>query len=279
MGGRCESGCRLLFLWFIGFPALAALVAVVFAGPMAAIEDVSFEESFAFLMAVMTVTDIPLTDWAGPTDAGGLILITVVSLVQLALLTVFVGISAGPLLDPFVDCLRLTPESGGGLASRHIIFYSVTFPAVALLFSCLAGGLLAWAEDWPFADGFVMVIGEVTNTHITVEGTPDPDTTAGKVVGLWVGVLAAAIFGMAIAIGSVPLLGHSLEFGRSVCYLDYCPFMLNSEQKEEILNKDEGNDDDAPKTSTEPRTNTVETVQTEIKEINRVHEPLPSHQM
>ena len=120
-----------------------------------------------------------------------------------------------------------------------------------------------------------MVIGEVINTHIQVEGTPNPDTTAGKVVGLWVGVLAAAIFGMAIAIGSVPLLGHSLEFGTSVCYLHYCPFMLNSEQKEEILNKDEGNDDDA----LEPQTNTVETVQTEIKEIHSVHETLPSNQM
>ena len=79
-----------------------------------------------------------------------------------------------------------------------------------------------------------MALGEVTNTKVTLAGTPAPKTSGGKFVGLLLGVLSAAILGLFIAVGSVPLLGFGLTFDRSPL-LRGLPFLLNAEQKEELF--------------------------------------------
>ena len=50
-------------------------------------------------------------------------------------------------------------------------------------------------------------LAEVTGAGLTLEGTPAPHSFLGKLIGLWVGIVAQAILGLFIAVGSVPLLG------------------------------------------------------------------------
>ena len=45
-----ESGIKLVLLWVIGYPTMAAVFAAVFAGPVAAAEGVGFGEVFLFLL-------------------------------------------------------------------------------------------------------------------------------------------------------------------------------------------------------------------------------------
>merc|ERR1712216_1079935 len=100
--------------------------------------------------------------------------------------------------------------------------------------SIIFGGILSACESWPFVDGFVLALGEVTNTQVALPNTPPPATTAGKAFGLVLGVLSAAILGIFIAVGSVPLLGFDLSFEKSP-FVRLVPAVLNAEQKEEIL--------------------------------------------
>ena len=82
-------------------------------------------------------------------------------------------------------------------------------------------------------DGFVLALGEVTNTKVALPGTPPPGTAAGKVVGLILGILSIAILGTFIAVGSVPLIGFDLTFNESPV-LRAIPWVLNAEQKESL---------------------------------------------
>ena len=107
-----ESGIKLVLLWLVGYPAVASLISLIFAGPIAAAESADFVEVFLFLLMLMTLTGIPLTTWA-PTGTGGIILALVIAIVQILVLCVFIGVSAGPLIDPFVDAFQLTPMKAG----------------------------------------------------------------------------------------------------------------------------------------------------------------------
>jgi len=233
MGPKVESGIKLFLLWLIGYPAVGALISLILAGPVAAAEGGSFGDAFLFLLMVMTITGIPLTSWA-PTGVGGIVITLLMAIPVITVLCVFIGLSAGPLLDPFVDALGLTPKRGGESVRKHGFVYVCAFPALCLLFGAVFGGCLAAAEGWPFVDGFVMALGEVTLTNVVLPGTPPPATAAGQVVGLIVGVFAAAILGIFIAVGSVPLLGFGLTFDASPM-IPWVPFLLNAEQKAELL--------------------------------------------
>ena len=232
-----ESGAKLALVWLIGFPAVACLLSIIVAGPVAAVEECSFEDAFLFFLMGMTMTGIPLTTWV-PTGTGGIIITLVFSIFYLLVFVLFVGVSAGPLADPFVDAFGLAPRATHTLFKHHALFYVCFFPALCLLVSITLGGILAAAEGWPFVDGFVLTLGECTNTRVTLPGTPPPDSVGGKVVGLFVGVVASAILGIFIAIGSVPLLGYELSFTDSP-FTRSTTFLLNSEQKETLADVDE----------------------------------------
>ena len=229
-----ESSLILAALWLVAYPACAASISIPFGGLTALCEEVTFKEGFLFTLMTMTFTDIPLTDFA-PTGHGGMAITVVLSIVQLLVLVLFVGLSAGPIADPFVDALRLTPPSAKEAFIKHVSVYVLGFPTICLVWSIVGGGLLAASENWPYVDGFVMVLGEVTATHIVLEDTPPPDTEIGKVVGLYVGIVGVAILACFIAVGGVPLLGFGLTFDRSPI-IKRLPWrlVLNSEQKEAL---------------------------------------------
>ena len=125
------------------------------------------------------------------------------------------------------------PHPNRTLCSLQLAFYVLFFPCMCLFAALVLGGILAAAEDWPFVDGFVLALGEVTNTGVALPNTPPPDTVGGKIVGLFVGIASAAILGIFIAIGSVPLLGYELAFIESPITRTTA-FLLNSEQKEKL---------------------------------------------
>lgn len=228
-----ESGIKLVVWWLLVYPLAAALVSLALAGPIAAAESAAFTDAFRFLLALMTTTQIPLTPWA-PTGVAGIVLTLMISIFQVMLLCIFIGVSAGPLLDPFLDAMGLVVHNGGQAVKKHVTIYICGFPVLCLAFSIVFGGLLAAAEEWPFVDGFVLALGEVTLTGVTLPTTPPPGTAAGQFVGLVLGILSAAILGNFIAVGSVPLLGFDLTFKGS-WILMRLPFVLNAAQKEELL--------------------------------------------
>jgi len=228
-----ESSIKLFLLWLIGYPLVSALVSVILAGPVAAAEGGTFSDAFLFLLMVMTLTGIPLTPWA-PQGTGGIIITLLLSMLCILVVCVFIGLSAGPLLDPLVDALGLTPASNAKALRKHLLVYFCGWPTLCIVFSAVLGGILAAAEDWPFVDGFVLALGECTLTGVTLPSTPPPTTASGKVFGLILGVFSQALLGIFIAVGSVPLLGFGLTFDGSPV-LPWVPFLLNSEQKEALL--------------------------------------------
>jgi len=110
----------------------------------------------------------------------------------------------------------------------------VIFPSVCIVFAAVAGGILAVAEGWAWVDGFVMVLGEATLTGITNPGTPPPKVAGGKIVAVFIAVIAQGIMGMTIALGSVPLLGFDLSFDKSPLK-HVALWVFNSEQKGKLV--------------------------------------------
>ena len=166
-----ESGIKLVLLWVVAYPVVGALAALVFAGPVAAAEDTAnFGDAYLFLLMLMTLTDIPLTAWApiGTTGIDYRHYPADVDHSDPHFVCVFVGVSAGPLLDPFLDALGLVPRAAGPAVRKHFLVYVLGYPVVCLLFGLVFGGILAASESWPFEDGFVMALGEVTNTKVTL---------------------------------------------------------------------------------------------------------------
>ena len=139
MSPMLESGLKLVFLWVVLYPIVGALVSFVFAGPVAAAEDTaSFGDAFLFLLMLMTLTDIPLTAWA-PTGTTGIVITLLMSIIQILVLCVFVGVSAGPCLDPFLDAFGLVPRaSGTAVRSTSWFIRSDILWHACSLASCLA---------------------------------------------------------------------------------------------------------------------------------------------
>merc|ERR1719231_945389 len=113
-----------------------------------------------------------------------------------------------------------------------MLFFWITMPVTFLLFAVILGGLLAVAEDWAFADGFWLVLSEVTNGPALGPVGAAPATFGGKVVSIIAGVSSSALLGIIIAIVSVPMLGFDLSFADSPVVRPL--HLLNAEQREEL---------------------------------------------
>lgn len=241
---------RLVNLWLIVFPTKCALFALIFAGPIALIEDAKFSDGFLYLLQVLTGASIPLTDWGGPAggpppkEVWGLIIANAMGIMRQLILSLHIGLTAGPMIEGWLDwdvgiwgcCV-----SGKLLVVRTQFFkkYVIFFLNVAIfcvVFSFAAGGVLAAAESWPYWNGFVMVLGEVTSsaTVLPDQGKMGPATSGGRFVGFIVGVVAAAILGIIIAIASVPLLGFDLAYDNTAAVRGNPRLLLNMEQMEKI---------------------------------------------
>jgi hypothetical protein len=230
MGVKLEAILKIACLWLVAYPMCSALVSVVVAGPIAAIEGTAFDTAWLFSLTVMTLTGIPVTTWA-PVGTGGIVITIVVGVLQMGLTIVFVGITAGPMIDPFVDYFGLGDTRT--VMKKLAIFCLVAYPLAAILCALVLGGILAAAEGWPFSSGFVLALGELTATGVT-SGPSVPQTNGGAAVGLLVGTLAMMFLGVIIAVGSVPLLGFGLTFDQAPLFKKL-PFLLNSEQKKSML--------------------------------------------
>jgi hypothetical protein len=208
-------------------------VSLILALPIAQAEGCSFEDAFWFSLMGMTLTDVPLTNFA-PAGAGGLVIALIAGVLQVTLFIFCVGLTAGPMIDPWVDFFGIADVK---TAHRKFLpFCLIIYPAAAILFAALLGVPLSLSEGWPIADGFVLVLGELTATPLAW-GSTVPATYAGKVLGLVAGVVAMAFLGLTIAVGSVPLLGFGLTFNESKVVKMLGPLVLNGEQRAEILGK------------------------------------------
>jgi len=242
MSTKTESAARLAFIWLIVFPATCTFFSTIFAGPIAAAEGIPYKTAFIFSMQALTLCDaVPLTAWA-PAGTGGQVLTLFLGIFLQMIFVVHVGISAGPCMDPFLEEMRrddnlLVSRSPSALAKKFGIFFFGVFPAISITFAAVFGGLLAAAEGWPFVDGFVMVLGEVTLTGVKNPDTPPPSGDGGQVVAVFIAVVAQGILGIVIALGSVPLLGFDLAFDDSPLR-QVAIWVFNSEQKEQLF-KDE----------------------------------------
>ena len=233
MGPKLESLLKMLVLWLVVYPVKSAIVSLILAGPISAAESCSFEDAFLFSLMGMTLTDVPLTSFA-PAGAGGIIIAIVAGVLQVTLFILFLGLTAGPMIDPWVDFFGVADVTTAH--RKFLLFCLVIYPTAAAFFAALLGGPMAAAEGWPFADGFILVLGELTATGVSL-GNAVPVTTGGKVFGLMSGVVAMAFLGLIIAIGSVPLLGFGLTFNESKVVKALGMLVLNGEQREEILGK------------------------------------------
>ena len=98
---------RLVNLWLIVFPTKCALFALIFAGPIALIEDAKFSDGFLYLLQVLTGASIPLTNWAlpgaGPKEVWGLIIANAMGIVKQLILSLHIGLTAGPMIEGWLD--------------------------------------------------------------------------------------------------------------------------------------------------------------------------------
>eukprot|EP00277_Geminigera_cryophila_P048302 CAMPEP_0173068660 /NCGR_PEP_ID=MMETSP1102-20130122/7549_1 /TAXON_ID=49646 /ORGANISM="Geminigera sp., Strain Caron Lab Isolate" /LENGTH=313 /DNA_ID=CAMNT_0013936571 /DNA_START=72 /DNA_END=1013 /DNA_ORIENTATION=- len=239
MSPAAESGLRLLFLWLIVFPSVCCLFSALFAGPIAVAEKISYEDAFVFCMQALTLCDaVPLTTFT-PAGTAGQILTLFIGIILQMILVVHIGISAGPCMDPFLtevknDSNYFVSRTVGSLVKKMLMYFFLLYPSVCLIFAGIAGGILAAAEGWPWADGFVMVLGEATLTGITNPGTPPPQGAGGKIIAVFIAVIAQGIMGITIALGSVPLLGFDLSFDNSPLK-HVALWVFNSEQKKDLM--------------------------------------------
>lgn len=137
MGAKVEALFKIACLWLIGYPSISALMSLVLAGPIAAAEQTQFSTAFLFALTVMTLTGIPLTPFA-PAGAGGIAITIVLGVLQMALTTVCVGITAGPMIDPFVDYFGL--DDVATITRKLCLFCLVGYPVAAVLCSLVLGG-------------------------------------------------------------------------------------------------------------------------------------------
>lgn len=222
-----SAAWRLTVLWMIYYPLFAAFVSVILAGPIAALEGCSFMDSYHWMLQSNTAAAFPLTTWAGPTGTIGIILTNCIAIIHQILLAIFVGISAGPMIEALLDvgspCFNSCDPDGSLLVPRTrcgFFLKLIAFFFILVIFSSLAsiflGGMLALAEGYSFAEGFVFSLGIITSGNTVLAGTPTVETTAGAFVGFYVGIAGAAMLGLIIAVASVPMLGVDLSCATHV---------------------------------------------------------------
>jgi len=215
MAKALGSFCRLLCLWVIFYPLASFFVCISLAGPIAAAEGDAFEEAFLYVMAVMTHTAIPLTSFA-PTGGIGITIAVIVGVFQNALFMICIGLTAGPMVEPFLDFwINEGDKHIKGTHYKFLGFAFVFYPLASFFLAIFLGGILAAAEEWEYKQGLVMAIGELTAAPVSLPDSVPPGTVLGKIIGLLIGVVSTGFLGLMIAIGSVPLLGYSLTFTES----------------------------------------------------------------
>ena len=99
---HASSAYRGLILWIIYFPIACSLVSAIWAGPIAAIEGASFSDAFHWQLQTYTTAALPLTSWGGPTGTAGIILCNITAVFHQIILAIFVGLTAGPVIEPLL---------------------------------------------------------------------------------------------------------------------------------------------------------------------------------
>lgn len=240
---HASSAYRGLILWIIYFPIACSLVSAIWAGPIAAIEGASFSDAFHWQLQTFTTAALPLTSWGGPTGTAGIILCNITAVFHQIILAIFVGLTAGPVIEPLLgigagvcgdsDGSMMVARTFGGFLKKIFLLY-VCIALLGLLCSVLLGGLLSAAEGWPFEDGFVLTLGSITSSLTVLPGTPVAETTAGIVVGFYTGMISAAFLGLIIAVASVPLLGVDLSYDNSPVVLAAPMLLLSAAQRKRL---------------------------------------------
>jgi len=237
---HASSSYRLAVLWLFYFPLVCALLSVIWAGPVALAEGVAFEQAYYWQLQTLTTSSLPLTAWSGPAGAGGIVITNMLAVLHQLILAVFVGLSAGPMIEPMLgrhagscgdkEGTLMVARTFKGFLLKLVVLY-VTIALYAVLVSILLGGLLSLAEGWAFEDGFVQTLGAITSSGTTMPNTPVLETTAGWWAGFYVGIVAAAFLGLIIAVASVPLLGIDLSYDASPVVLAAPMLFLSAEQR------------------------------------------------
>lgn len=166
---------RLMILWMIYYPLLSIIVSLPFSGFIALAENTSWKNAFGFELQMFTGSVIPLTPWAPGGGTGGFIIVNLVALAHQIILAIFVGLSAGPMIegminisyDPFKgfdpEGSLFVPRTKAGLFFKMILFYFIIV-VVTIVWSVWWGGFMAYSESWPFMDGKLLL--DVLFRHI-----------------------------------------------------------------------------------------------------------------
>lgn len=241
-----SSFSRLTILWTVYYALVGAAFSAVWAGPIALIESTSYNNAFLFELTLFTGSIFPLTDWV-PSDGAGLVIITnLLAVAHQIILAVFVGISAGPMIEGLIEIPNLSfvngvdPEgtllvsrTGKGFCIKIVIFY-LAILSVCCLFSLLWGGLLAWAEGFAYDDGFVTALGVATSSLTANMPADPPSTILGQICGFYIGVIGAKVLGITIALASVPLLGIDISYDKSPVVRFAPMHFLSKEQRKKL---------------------------------------------
>lgn len=240
---HASSAYRGCILWLVYFPIACCLASLLWAGPISASENARFSDAFYWQLQTFTTSALPLTSWGGPTGTGGIILSNITAVFHQIILAIFVGLTAGPVIEPLLsigtgvcgdpDGSIMVARTFSGFVKKIFLLY-VFIALLALLCSILLGGLLSAAEDWKFEDGFVQTLGAITSSLTVLPDTPVAQTTGGIIVGFYAGILSAAFLGLIIAIASVPLIGVDLSYDNSPVVLAAPMLLLSRAQRKRL---------------------------------------------
>lgn len=168
---------RLSILWMLYYPLLSILVSLPFSGFIALAENTSWKNAFGFELQMFTGSVIPLTPWAPGGGTAGFIIVNLVALAHQIVLAIFVGLSAGPMIegminisyDPFKsfdpEGSLFVPRTKAGLFFKMILFYFIMV-VVTIVWSAWWGGFMALSENWPFMDGKLFILDVLLCRHI-----------------------------------------------------------------------------------------------------------------
>jgi hypothetical protein len=208
------------------FPFCCVLVAVVLGGIVAAAECAeskgcaSYSDGFLYVCQTCLGTLLPLTAFA-PRHGVGIIIGNLVAVVHQLLLAVHIGMTAGPIMEPFLDwdvpgplkcCMSgklFVARTFADVPKKFATFYVINI-LFCTLFSIPAGGLMALAEGWKFKDGFTLVLGACTSG--LGGGGSGPETNWGVFIGFVVGVWAAMILGSSLRGSKRARLGRTARY-------------------------------------------------------------------
>jgi hypothetical protein len=103
---------KLTILIFLGLPVFAVVIAAVFGGLLAVLEDWPYEACFYAILAEVTACEIDLTDMDALAPEGdmGRLSAAMVGLWSMATFAAVVGVSSGSLVEPIIEVMKLTPR-------------------------------------------------------------------------------------------------------------------------------------------------------------------------